>query len=440
MPPFHGIHSSSAPQTIGVTICDSSTKNRAVRYTVSETSAWHHSTLPEIRPFSLNLHILIDDKQHLRYYILHPPPDETPFDASHLPTVSSVKNICGASELDTASQPFAKVVHDTFGIQKLWDFKTGLCYTILTARFATAARNSNATLHETFLSTSTNGSRSSQTTPYVIRPASQLPQILASGDLYPLEHGSHSLQVSFNELQFKKVYTEIYGWYIYSWPWLSNVRAQDSVRMKAQKDCQMLAQQCRWRTGGWLLDEHLQRFYIPSGELFPVSPPPNSSDVAADSPGNGPSAISANPNDYNEGPWITDGLYKRARTVLRRKYLMEFPWFELSSLKRKVEYDIGFLHMAWQLVGDPFMQHSEEDIHIGTLQDKDIIAFYNAKMYDLLVCSSDESEDMAKEVRLQMRMEKYCPHINVDLNAMPQNWKDLMSLDGIRLWDTTYIT
>ncbi|KAJ8069537.1 hypothetical protein OCU04_003187 [Sclerotinia nivalis] len=422
---FHGIYSSSAPQNIGITICNSSTQNRAFRYVVPETSPWHHPTLPEIRPFSLNLHILIDDKQHLRYYILLPPPDKEPFDAFHLPTISSVINIRDSARLDPAPKAVIREVHNAFGMQKLWDSKSGLCYTLLTARFASDALHSTIALSSTTASAMFTYSESLQTKLHVIRPAAELPQILTSGDIYPLEYGSHSSDVPFNELQFKRVSTEIYGWYIYSWPWLSNVRTEKSVCVKAQKDCQILAQQCRWRNGGWLLDHHIQQFYFPRGLCFPTSSV--DSGVATNPPKND-AVISANPKDYVEGPWIADGLYKRARTALRRKYLMEFPWFELSSLKRKVEYDIGFLHMAWQLVGYPYMQsNNEENIHVETLQDKEIITFYNADMYDLVRCWPDESASMGKEGRLQKRMEKYRPHVNVNFDAMPQSWRRLMS-------------
>ncbi|CAD6443723.1 4b9e1b47-3e75-49ee-9177-54f6beac65ac-CDS [Sclerotinia trifoliorum] len=406
---FHGIYSSSAPQNIGITVYDSSTHNRAFRYVVPQTSPWHHPTLPEIRPFSLNLHILIDDKQHLRYYILRPPPDKEPFDADHLPTISSVTNIHDPARLDSAAKAVIREVHNAFGMQRLWDSKNGLCYNLLTARFASDALHSTSALSSTTVSAMPHHSESLQTKPYVIRPATELPQVLASGDIYPLEYGSHSLDVPFNELQFKRVSTEIYGWYMYSWPWLANARAKKSVRVKAQKDCQILAQQCRWRNGGWLLDHQIQQFYSPRGLCFPAS---SVDSGEATNPADDDAVISANPQDYIEGRWIVDGLYKRARTALRRKYLMEFPWFELSSLKRKVEYDIGFLHVAWLVVGYPYMKSNDkENIHVETLQDKEIITFYNADMYDLVSCWPDESASMGKEGRLQKRMEKCRPHL-----------------------------
>jgi len=95
-----------------------------------------------------------------------------------------------------------------------------------------------------------------------------------------------------------------------------------------------------------------------------------------------------------------------------------------------VEYDIGFLHMAWQLVGYPYMQsNNEENIHVETLQDKEIIQFHNADVYDLVRRWPEEDESIGKKERLQRRIEKQRPHINVDINAMPQSWRDLMSLD-----------
>ncbi|KAF7955532.1 hypothetical protein EAE96_004458 [Botrytis aclada] len=197
--------------------------------------------------------------------------------------------------------------------------------------------------------------------------------------------------------------------------------------MKAQKDCQLLAQQCRWRNGGWLLDQHIQQFYCPNGLSFAAYS--DDWDVTAYHSSDKP-IISADPNYYIEGSWFTDGLYKRARIALRRKYLMEFPWFELSSLKRKVEYDIEFLHTAWQLVGYPYMQSNNEDnIHVETLQDKEIIQFHNADVYDLVRYWPEEDEAAGKQERLQRRIEKQRPHINVDINVMPQNWRKLMSLD-----------
>ncbi|EMR85141.1 hypothetical protein BcDW1_6136 [Botrytis cinerea BcDW1] len=416
MPLFHGIYSSSAPKDIEITICNSLTGNHATKYKVSQTSLWHHPSLPEIRPFSLDLHILIDDKQNLRYYILLPPPNQESFNTSHLPTVSSVMPIRRCD-----GKAVIEKVHNAFGIQKLRDFTSGLCYTILTARFAPDVP---IKVTASFAATS---SKFTNTTPYIIRPAIELPRILASGDIYPIEYGSHSLHVAPYDMQFTKVCSEIYGWYMYSWPWLLNGGAQKSVRMKAQKDCQILAQQCRWRIGGWLLDQQIQEFYCPNGLSFPES----SDDwgVTACHSSDKP-IISANPNDYIEGSWIMDGLYKRARIALRRKYLMEFPWFELSSLKRKVEYDIGFLHMAWQLVGYPYMQsNNEENIHVETLQDKEIIQFHNADVYDLVRRWPEEDESVGKKERLQRRIEKQRPHINVDVNAMPQSWRDLMSLD-----------
>ncbi|KAF7871916.1 uncharacterized protein EAF02_009021 [Botrytis sinoallii] len=398
MPPFHGIHSSSAPQDIEITICNSSTENRATKYKVPQISSWHHPSLPEIRPFSLDLHILIDDKQNLRYYILLPPPNQDVFNTSHLPTVSSVMSIRRCS-----GKAVIEKVHNAFGIQKLRDSTSGICYTILTARFAP-----NVTNRVTAPSIASSP-KPTKTTPYIIRPAIQLPRILASGDIYPLEYGSHSLHVTFHDMQFKNVCSEIHGWYMYSWPWLLN------------------AQQCRWRNGGWLLDQHIQQFYCPNGLSFAACS--GDWDVTAYQSNDKP-VISADPNDYIEGSWITDGLYKRARIALRRKYLMEFPWFELSSLKRKVEYDIGFLHMAWQLVGYPYMQsNNEENIHVETLQDKDIIQFHNADIYDLVRCWPEEDEAVGQQGGLQRRIGKQRPRINVDFDAMPQSWRKLMSLD-----------
>ncbi|KAF7909282.1 uncharacterized protein EAF01_003000 [Botrytis porri] len=416
MPLFHGIYSSSAPQDIEITICNSSTENRATKYKISQTSPWHHPSLPEIRPFSLDLQILIDDKQNLRYHILLPPPNKEPFNTSHLPTVSSIMPIRRCS-----GKAVIEKVHNAFGIQKLRDYTSGLSYTILTARFATHVLN-----RVTAPSIATSP-KSTKTTPYIIRPAIELPRILASGDMYPLEYGSHSLHVTIHDMQFKKVCSEIYGWYMYSWPWLLSGGAQKSVRMKAQKDCQLLAQQCRWRNGGWLLDQHIQQFYCPNRLSFAACS--DDWDITAYQFSDKP-IISADPNDYIDGTWITDGLYKRARIALRRKYLMEFPWFELSSLKRKVEYDIGFLHMAWQLVGYPYMQsNNEENIHVETLQDKDIIQFHNADVYDLVRYWPEEDDAVGKQGRLQRRMEEQRPHINVAIDAMPPSWRKLMSLD-----------
>ncbi|THV54756.1 hypothetical protein BGAL_0020g00080 [Botrytis galanthina] len=416
MSPFHGIYSSSAPQDIEITVCNSSTENRATKYKVFQTSPWHHPSLPEIRPFSLDLHILIDDKQNLRYYILLPPPNQDPFNTSHLPTVSSVMPIRRCS-----GKAVIEKVHNAFGIQKLRDFTSGLCYTVLTARLAP-----NVPKIVTAPSIAISP-KPTKTTTYVIRPAIELPRILASGDIFPLEYGSHSLHVTLHDMQFKRVCSEIYGWYMYSWPWLLNGGAQKSVRIKVQKDCQILAQQCRWRNGGWLLDQHIQQFYCPNGLSFAAFS--GDLDVTTYQSGDRP-IISADPNDYIQGSWIIDGLYKRARIALRRKYLMEFPWFELSSLKRKVEYDIGFLHMAWQLVGYPYMQsNNEEHIHVETLQDKDIIQFHNADMYDLVRYWPEEDEAIGKQGRLQKRIENQRPHIKVDFDAMPQSWRKLMSLD-----------
>ncbi|ESZ91399.1 hypothetical protein SBOR_8218 [Sclerotinia borealis F-4128] len=414
MPLFHGIYSSSAPQNIGITICNSSTNDRAFRYTVPVPSPWHHPTFPEIRPFSPNLHILIDDKQNLRYYILRPPPDKEPFNTSCLPTVSSVMPIRRCSRKAVIEE-----IHNSFGIQKLRDFKSGLCYSILTARFIP-----NAVSPITASAVSENP-KTSQTIPYVIRPAAELPQIIASGDLYPLECGSHSLDVPSSELQFHKAHAAICSWYFHSFPWLSLICAQTSVRKKALKDCQILAQQCRWRNGGWLLDHHIQQFY---GSHRSGIPSPNNN-IAVNPYFTDNLVVTADPNDYIEGPWVTDGLYKRTRITLRRKYLMEFPWFEISSLKRKVEYDIGFLHMAYQLMSFPYMTSNRVIINEKTLQDKEIIEFYNAEIYDLVTAHPHESALVGKVGRLQARVDKHRPHINVDLAAIPQSWRKLMSFD-----------
>ncbi|QSZ36240.1 hypothetical protein DSL72_007366 [Monilinia vaccinii-corymbosi] len=414
MPLFHGIYSSSAPRDISVTICNPSTNNVPVRSVVRQKSPWHHPTLPEIRPFSLNLHILIDDKQNLRYYILRPPPDKEPFNALCLPTVSSVSRI---------RRCYGKAVvegnHTEFGIQKLRDVNSGLCYTILTARFASDAPDPITAPDVT------KSPQHPKQTPYVIRPAAELPQIIASGDLYPLEYGCQSLRVPVSALQFEKAYGAIYSWYMLSFPWLTIIRASGSVRMKALKDCQMLAQQCRWRTGGWLLDHHIQRFYGTERNKEPILP--RGHDPATDDDLTDELVISPDPKDYIEGPWITDGLYKRTRIALRSKYIMEFPWFELSCLKRKVEYDIGFLHMALQLVGFP--PNNRQAIHVKILQDKEVIKHYNAEVYDLAVPHSQESLLGAKEQRLQARVAKHVPHTNVDLGVIPQNWRKLMSID-----------
>lgn len=410
---FHGIYSSSAPQDITVTICNPSTHHIPVRTTVRQMSPWHHPTLPEIRPFSLNLHILIDDKQNLRYYILRPPPDKGPFNAFFLPTVSSISRI---------RRCYGKVVvegnHTEFGIQKLRDVTSGLCYTILTARFASDGLNP-VTAPEI-----TKRPRYSKKTPYVIRPAAELPQIIASGDLYPLEYGGQTLRVPMSALKFETACSAIYRWYMLSFPWLSDICATRSVRVKAQKDCQVLAQQCRWRTGGWLLDHHIQRFYGTERSEEPIL----SGDyhAATDHPTN-ELVVSADPQDYIEGPWITDGLYRRTRIALSRKYLMEFPWFELSSLRRKVEYDIGFLHMALQLRESS--SNSRKAINVRILQDKEVIKHYNAEIYDLAVPHSQERLLSGREKRLQARVEKHVPHVNLDLTIIPRNWRELMDID-----------
>ncbi|KAI9640729.1 hypothetical protein NHQ30_011038 [Ciborinia camelliae] len=417
MPLFHGIYSSSAPKYIGVTVCDPSTNKRALTYAITEITPWHNPILPEIRPFSPNLHILIDDKQNLKYYILRPPPDQWPFSYIHLPTVSSIMGIRRCS-----GKAVIETVHNAFGIQKLRDFKSGQCYTILTARSAPPH-----SIDPTSPTAIIDSRKSLQINPYVIRPGAQLPRIIASGDLYPLEYGSHFLEVPTSEQEFEKASADIYRWYLEGFPWLSAIPgAKRCVRIKARKDCQMLAQQCRWRTGGWLLDHHIQRFYNPRGSYCEI--PPHDSNVMAGHLADD-QVISANPSDYVEGSWITDGLYKRTRITLHRKYLMEFPWFEISSLKRKVEYDIGFLHTAHQLMKFPYRLIDGTIIHTKTLQDKDIIAFYDADIYDLVNIHSQENSNAGKERRLQARMEKHAPHINVDLAAMPDSWKNLMGLD-----------
>ncbi|RAL62725.1 hypothetical protein DID88_004568 [Monilinia fructigena] len=373
---------------------------------------WHHPTLPEIRPFSLNLHILIDDKQNLRYYILRPPPDKEPFNAFFLPTVSSINRI---------RRCYGKVVvegsHTEFGIQKLRDVISGLCYTILTARFASDRLNPVSAPEVT------KRPRYLKKTSYVIRPAAELPQIIASGDLYPLEYGCQDLGVPTSALQFETACRAIYSWYMLSFPWLSDISASRSVRMKALKDCQILAQQCRWRTGGWLLDHHIQRFYGTERDQGPILPGDN--DAATDHLTN-ELVVSADPNDYIEGPWITDGLYRRTRIAVSRKYLIEFPWFELSCLRRKVEYDIGFLHMALQLKES--QPSSRKAINVSILQDKEVIKHYNAEIYDLAVPRSQERLLSGKEKRLQARVEKHVPYINMDLTIIPRTWRELMDI------------
>lgn len=138
--------------------------------------------------------------------------------------------------------------------------------------------------------------------------------------------------------------------------------------------------------------------------------------------------MSADPNDYVHRSWITDGLYKRTRIALNRKYLMELPWFELSCLKRKVEYDIGFLHEALQLMGH--QPNTHQAVFVKVLQDKEVINHYNAGTYDLVVPQPQETLPAAKEGRLQARMAIHVPHVNIDLAVIPQSWRDVMGLDG----------